>query len=102
MILRVDGFKIYILEQGIRNDNKDCEDICKGIVASMAYPQIQRDDDDGTITHIFIQGCNTSKDNYPLETRNSEECSFVLNNLKIFCNFYKEPFSIVGGRIKLC
>lgn len=103
MLVRVDNYNIYIVKQDIRNKyvDSDGSDICKGIVESIAFPEIERNDD-GVITHIFIQGCNASKDNYPLETRNSEECSFVLNNLKNFCNFYKEPFSIVGGRIKLC
>ena len=101
MLVRIDKFKIYILEQGVRNEYDDGE-ICKGIVESIMHPEIERSFD-GTITHIFIRGTDTLKDNYPLETRDNKECSFVLNNLKIFCNFYKEPFSIVGGsRIKLC
>ena len=100
MLVRADKCKIYILEQETRNEHADGE-ICKGIVESVSCPEIERCDD-GTITHIFIRGDNKSKDNDPLITRDNAECSFVLNNLKNFCNFYKEPFSIVGGRIKLC
>lgn len=103
MLIRVDNYKIYIIEQGIRNKYVYSEggDICKGIVESIMYPEIERKFD-GTIAHIYVQGADTQKDNYPLETRDNAECIFVINNLKNFCNFYKEPFSIVGGRIKLC
>lgn len=98
MLVRVDNHKIYIIEQGIRSNG--LEYIKYGIVESIAHPEIERNDD-GTITKIFIQGCNASKDNYPLVTRDINELRYVISKLKAFCNHFDEPFGIIGGRLKL-
>lgn len=100
MLIRVDNYKIYIVEQGIRNKNIAGEDICKGIVESIAYPEIERNDD-GTIVKIFIQGDESQRDDDPLVTNDINELRYVISQLKAFCNHFDEPFGIVGGRLKL-
>lgn len=70
------------------------------IVISSSFPDISRYTD-GTIKQIFIQGCNSSQDRRPLLIHNNHECFFVLNKIKQFCKHNKEPFEIVGGRLKL-
>lgn len=98
MLVCVDSFRIHIIQQSTRSDGTGV--IGWDIVMSSAFPDISRYAD-GTIKQIFIQGCNSSQDSRPLPTRNIRECLFVLHKLKQFCEHNKEPFEIVGGRIKL-
>lgn len=98
MLVCIDSFKIYIIQQHTRSDGRDI--ISWGMVLSSALPDISRYAD-GTIKQIFIQGCNHLQDKKPLLIRNNNELCFVLNKIKKFCDYYKEPFAIVGGRIKL-
>lgn len=98
MIISIEGFKIHIIQQSTRSGGMGV--VCWDIVISSAFPDISRYAD-GTIKQIFIQGCNPLQDNNPLLTRNNRECLFVLHKLKQFCEHNKEPFEIVGGRIKL-
>lgn len=98
MILRVDGFKIYIIEQGIRSNGLEC--IQYGIVASVSCPDIYRHSN-GTIGKVYIQGDESFRDDYPLVTKDINELRYVISKLKAFCNHFDEPFGIVGGRLKL-
>lgn len=98
MLVCIDSFRIHIIQQHTRSDGMGV--ISWDIVISSAFPDVSRYAD-GTIKQIFIQGCNFSQDGRPIPTRNNRECCFVLHKLKAFCDYHKEPFAIVGGRIKL-
>lgn len=98
MLVCIDYLNIHIIQQSTCSDGMGV--IGWDIVMSSAFPDISRDTD-GTIKQIFIQGCNSSKNRRPLLIRNNLELFFVLNKLKQFCKHYKEPFEIVGGRLKL-
>nr|DAW97705.1 MAG TPA: hypothetical protein [Caudoviricetes sp.] len=98
MLVRVDNYKIYIVKQDTRSNGFEC--IQYDIVASMSYPDIRRRSN-GTIDRVYIQGDESSGDDFPLITRDNSELRYVISKLKAFCNHFDEPFGIVGGRLKL-
>lgn len=99
MLVHVDKFKIYIIEQENRS-RVNWNELQWDIVQSVAYPEIDRNSQ-GTICNIYIQGCLKEKDHYPLITKDSDECFYVLQKLNGFCKFYNESFKIIG-RMRLC
>lgn len=98
MLIRVNHCNIYIIKQDTRSDGLKC--IRYGIVASMSYPDIYRRSN-GTIDSVYIQGDESSRDDFPLITRNNSELRYVISKLKAFCDHFDEPFGIVGGKLKL-
>ena len=99
MILRIDGFKIYILEQekiGL------LETKSTSMVSSVSYITLSRRDDD-SIYHIFLKGDKDGDDCY-LTCRNYEEVAFCINHIRIWArtNDIKEFKIINTVRIRLC
>lgn len=99
MILRVDGFKIYILEQekiGIFETKSTKK------VGSVSYATLSRRNDD-SIYYIFVKGDKDEEDCY-LDCINCEEVAFCLNHIRIWAriNNIKEFKVINNGRIRLC
>lgn len=100
MILRVDGFKIYILEQekiGIFETKSTKK------VGSISYTVLPRRDD-GSIYYIYVKGDKDGDIDTYLDCRNCEEVAFCLNHIRIWAriNNIKEFKVINNGRIKLC
>lgn len=98
MLIRVENYKIFIIKQDIRSKPFEC--IQYGIVSSVSYPDICRHSDE-TINRVYIQGDESSRDDFPIITRDNSELLYVISKLKAFCNHFDEPFGIVGGRLKL-
>ena len=99
MILRIDGFKIYILEQekiGL------FETKSTSMVGSVSYIKLSRRDD-GSIYYILVKGDRDGEKGY-LDCRNYEEVAFCINHIRIWArvNGIKEFKIINNGRIRLC
>lgn len=99
MILRVDDFKIYILEQEKIGSLKTKP---TSMVGSVSYATLSRRNND-SILYIYIKGVSDEEDCY-LACRNYEEVAFCLNNIRIWAriNGIKEFKIINSGRIRLC
>lgn len=100
MILRVDGFKIYILKQekiGMFETKSTKK------VGSVSYSTLYRRGDD-SIEYIYVKGDKEKDIDAYLDCRNYEEVAFCLNNIRIWAsiNDIKEFKVINGGRIRLC
>ena len=99
MILKIDGFKIYILEQEKIGPLKTKS---TSMVGSVSYITLSRRDDD-SIYHIFLKGDKDGENCY-LTCRNYEEVAFCINHIRIWARFngIKEFKVINNGRIRLC
>lgn len=100
MILRVDGFKIYILEQEKIGMFKTKS---TKMVGSVAYTTLSRRGDD-SIKYIYVKGNKEEGIDTYLACRNCEEVAFCLNNIRIWAriNNIKEFKVINSERIRLC
>lgn len=89
MILRVDGFKIYILEQQHRVKNSKSTISVK----SVAIPDVIFDEY-GSIRKLYVRGSNSSYDNAPLKCKTLQNLSTAIKHLSVWSVLNDEPLRI--------
>jgi hypothetical protein len=84
MILRVDCFKIYILEQQHRVKNSKSTISVK----SVAVPDVIFDGY-GSIRKLYVRGCNSFYDNAPLKCGTLQNLSTAIKHLSVWSITYQ-------------